>query len=246
MHCLHGIRSLAPGLSAWSTWCLSHPTHVCWDGATSKETRAPQRCSRLESAETTTLSSATVRARFNAMTSGVADLSRRYPSQALQLLRVTMGACRVALQALPPSEITKSLYLHCAIGLRQALCDIIQVSVEQGKQQRHPHGLSPSTLKRIAHLVDKGRHSQAAAQLCSRGIHDRTVETHEKVWGNCSRQRLRTSPRQQPSHPLSPKSKLKNCRYAKNCSPRRKDWHRAPRGFEWNTSGRSWKTKAHY
>ena len=42
--------------------------------------------------------------------------------------------------------------------------------------QQSSHGLSPS-----AYLVDKGRHSQAAAQLCSRGIADRTVETHEKV-----------------------------------------------------------------
>ena len=225
MHCLHGIRSLAPGLSAWSTWCLSQPTHVCWDGATIPcatgvqqgdpcapalfsagihealediARRHPElrqvwylddgvlfgppavleaalgrlehclslrglhlnrmKCElyrglaadakQLESllphpedsdawcylgvpvAETTTLSSATVRARFDAMISGVTDLSRRYPSQALQLLRVTMGACRVEffLQALPPSEITKSLSLHCAVGMRQALCAILQVS----------------------------------------------------------------------------------------------------------------------
>jgi len=32
--CLQGIRSLAPGLSSWSTWCLSQQTHVCWDGVT--------------------------------------------------------------------------------------------------------------------------------------------------------------------------------------------------------------------
>ena len=49
------------------------------------------------------------------------------------------------------------------------------------KQHPHSHGISPSTLKRVAHLVDQGRHSQAAALLCSRGIAERSVETHEKV-----------------------------------------------------------------
>ena len=80
-------------------------------------------------AETTSLSSATVIARFDAMISGVTTLSQRFPSQALQLLRVSMGACRVEffLQALPPSEITKRLSLHCASSMRQALCAILQV-----------------------------------------------------------------------------------------------------------------------
>ena len=69
-------------------------------------------------------------ARFDAMLLGVIDLSLRYPSQALQLLPVTMGACRVEffLQALPPSEIARSLSLHWAKGMRQTLCSILQVS----------------------------------------------------------------------------------------------------------------------
>ena len=61
--------------------------------------------------------------RLEALSDGPCTMANGYPRQSLQLLRSTIGACRVEylLQNLPPSELLSDVVNRCESGLRRGL-----------------------------------------------------------------------------------------------------------------------------
>ena len=61
--------------------------------------------------------------RLEALTAGLTSVAGTHPRQALQLLRSTMGACRVEylLQSLPQSNLLSEVVESCELGLRKGL-----------------------------------------------------------------------------------------------------------------------------
>jgi len=71
--------------------------------------------------------------RIQAVNDGIKRLATGYPSQALQLLRASTGACRVEflLQTMPHSPVVDQLIDLTEEGLRQGLADILMVDTLQ-------------------------------------------------------------------------------------------------------------------
>ena len=67
-------------------------------------------------------------ARISQATNAIANFATAYPSQALQLLRITAGACKVEflIQSLTSSHLVNDLAGQCSTQLRKAFCAVLQ------------------------------------------------------------------------------------------------------------------------
>jgi len=67
--------------------------------------------------------------RLDALSESLSKMAQRYPQQVLQLLRATMGACRIEhlLQSLPITQLQSELVLQCQANLRKGLSAVLSL-----------------------------------------------------------------------------------------------------------------------
>ena len=75
-----------------------------------------------------------VRSRVSQSTASIARFANTHPSQALQVLRATSGACKVEfmIQSLTPSHLVEDLASFCAEGLRTSFTAVLKVPAVDG------------------------------------------------------------------------------------------------------------------